>query len=71
MLPLREFQRRPQRVTDREAEIARLAANGLPSKEIAGQLGRSPRTVDNTLRGVYAKLGIRSRRDLAGALSAA
>lgn len=55
-------------LTDREAEIAELAADGLPSKQIAERLGLSPRTVDNTLRRVYTKLGISKRRELAGAL---
>lgn len=55
-------------LTERESEIAHLAAEGLPSKQIAGQLGLSSRTVDNTLRRVYTKLGISGRRDLAGVL---
>jgi DNA-binding CsgD family transcriptional regulator/tetratricopeptide (TPR) repeat protein len=55
-------------LTDREAQIATLAADGLASKQIAEQLGLSSRTVDNTLRRVYTKLGISKRGELAGAL---
>ena len=55
-------------LTDRELEIASLAADGLTSKQIAEQLHLSSRTVDNTLRRVYTKLGIAKRQQLAGAL---
>jgi DNA-binding CsgD family transcriptional regulator len=55
-------------LTEREAEIARLAADGLASKEIAARLDLSSRTVDNTLRRVYSKLGIAGRRELRAAL---
>jgi DNA-binding CsgD family transcriptional regulator len=51
-------------LTEREREIARLAAAGLPSKAIAGRLTLSVRTVDNHLNRVYAKLGISSRTQL-------
>jgi len=52
----------------RERQIAKLAASGVSSKEIAEQLFVSPRTVDNHLRRVYAKLGVRGRSQLASAL---
>jgi len=55
-------------LTDREREIATLAADGLASKQIAEHLDLSSRTVDNTLRRVYTKLGISKRQQLAGAL---
>jgi DNA-binding CsgD family transcriptional regulator/tetratricopeptide (TPR) repeat protein len=58
------------RLSPRELEIASLAAGGMTSKEIGDQLELSPRTVDNNLRRVYAKLGIGGRRDLAAALEA-
>ncbi len=51
-------------LTRREMEIASLAASGLTSKAIAGQLVVSVRTVDNVLRMVYAKLGVSGRGDL-------
>jgi DNA-binding CsgD family transcriptional regulator len=56
-------------LSPREHEIASLAATGLASKQIAEQLGLSPRTVDNNLRRAYAKLGIDGRHQLATALS--
>jgi len=52
-------------LTPREREIVKLAARGLPSKEIAGQLGLSRRTVDNHLQRAYEKLGVSSRAELA------
>ena len=55
-------------LTDREIDIASLAAKGLLSREIAEQLFLSRRTVDNYLQRVYVKLGITDRSDLAEAL---
>lgn len=55
-------------LTSRELEIARLAATGLTSKVIAERLVVSVRTVDNVLHGVYAKLGVAGRRELAGVI---
>ncbi len=53
----------------REAEVARLAAGGLTSKEIADRLYLSPRTVENHLQRVYTKLGVAGRDDLTDVLS--
>ncbi len=55
-------------LTDREREIAALAAAGEQSKEIAAALSLSVRTVDNHLQKAYAKLGIATRRELAAHL---
>ncbi|MCH6161312.1 LuxR C-terminal-related transcriptional regulator [Streptomyces marispadix] len=55
-------------LTDREREIADLAAAGEQSKEIAAELALSVRTVDNHLQKAYAKLGIATRRELAARL---
>jgi DNA-binding CsgD family transcriptional regulator len=55
-------------LTDREWEIAGLAAAGEQSKEIAAELALSVRTVDNHLQKAYAKLGIATRRELAARL---
>src|SRR5204863_530269 len=55
-------------LSERERQVARLAAAGVPSKEIAEQLFLSPRTVDNHLRRVYAKLGVSGRTQIALAL---
>ncbi|WP_405689557.1 AAA family ATPase [Streptomyces sp. NBC_01185] len=52
-------------LTPQELRIAGLVADGLSSKEIAGQLFLSPRTVEYHLYKVYPKLGISSRTDLA------
>jgi DNA-binding CsgD family transcriptional regulator len=58
----------PTELTRRELEIARLAAGGMSSKAIAARLVVSVRTVDNVLHSVYAKLGVKGRAELAGAV---
>jgi DNA-binding NarL/FixJ family response regulator len=57
-------------LTQREREVALLAAQGLSSRVIASQLAVSVRTVDNHLQVAYAKLGISGRRALPRALGA-
>jgi len=56
-------------LSDRELEIATLAASGLSSAEIARRLVLSTRTVDNHLQRVYQKLGLSSRTELTSALA--
>ncbi|MGB8859240.1 MAG: LuxR C-terminal-related transcriptional regulator [Ilumatobacteraceae bacterium] len=56
-------------LTEREREVAFLAANGMKSREIAEQLFVSLRTVSNHLQHVYDKLGVRGRDELRSALS--
>jgi DNA-binding CsgD family transcriptional regulator len=51
-------------LTPREREIARLAASGMSSREIATVLTVSIRTVGNHLQSVYGKLGVNRRSDL-------
>ena len=55
-------------LTPGEQRVAELVAGGLSNKEVAARLYLSVATVDTHLRGVYAKLGVRSRAQLAGRL---
>lgn len=48
-----------------EAEVARLAARGLPNAAIAERRGTSPRTVANQIARVLSKLRLPSRHALA------
>jgi DNA-binding CsgD family transcriptional regulator len=56
-------------LTAQERQIAELARDGLSNPEIGARLFLSRRTVEWHLRHVFAKLGIKSRRELAGALA--
>ncbi|MFY1695505.1 MULTISPECIES: LuxR C-terminal-related transcriptional regulator [unclassified Solwaraspora] len=57
-------------LTDREHQVAKLAAAGVASRDIAEQLYLSIRTVENHLQRAYGKLGVTGRGELAGALRA-
>ncbi|GAB2937622.1 LuxR family transcriptional regulator [Micromonospora polyrhachis] len=64
------FSIRQPTLTERERQIARLAAGGLPSRNIAEELYISTRTVENHLQRVYSKLGVTGRSELWSALRA-
>ncbi len=49
----------------REAEVARLLADGLSNKEIGGRLFISVHTVDSHVRSILNKLGVNSRAQVA------
>jgi DNA-binding CsgD family transcriptional regulator len=54
----------------RERDIAALILAGLSIGDIAGQLHISPHTVQDHLKAIYAKTGVRSRRQLAARMYA-
>ncbi|MFM9919620.1 AAA family ATPase [Lacisediminihabitans sp. H27-G8] len=53
-------------LTPQQAQIARLAAQGLSNREIGERLFLSPRTVGSHLYRIYPKVGVSSRIHLAG-----
>lgn len=56
-------------LTASESRVVELAAQGLPNKEIATRLYISVYTVEAHLSHAYAKLGVRSRAQLAARLA--
>jgi DNA-binding CsgD family transcriptional regulator len=57
-------------LTAAERAVVRLAAQGLSYKEIAAELHKSPYTVDNQLRRIRERLGVRSQIELVRACAA-
>jgi two-component system nitrate/nitrite response regulator NarL len=55
-----------QILTNREVEVARLVAQGLPNKRVAVRLGVEVGTVKIHLHNIYQKLQISGRLRLAG-----
>lgn len=56
-------------LTERERQVAELAARRHTVREIAQELGTSPSTIGNQLNAVYRKLAVGSRTELAAALA--
>jgi DNA-binding CsgD family transcriptional regulator len=66
--PRRPFRQGPGSLTARERRVAALAADGLTNRGIADALVVTVSTVEFHLASTYRKLGIASRRELAGVL---
>jgi DNA-binding CsgD family transcriptional regulator len=56
----------PLELTETERKVARLVAQGKTNREVADALFVSQSTVQANLKRIYAKLGVRSRTELAG-----
>jgi non-specific serine/threonine protein kinase len=52
-------------LTPREAQVAALVARGRTNREIAAELVIAPGTAANHVQHILAKLGFRSRREIA------
>ena len=52
-------------LTPQEDAVSALVAQGLSNREVAAELYVSPKTVQYHLTRIYAKLGLRSRSELA------
>ena len=56
---------RPAALSPREAELARLVAEGLTNRQIAERLVISERTAQNHVQHILAKLGFTTRSQIA------
>jgi DNA-binding CsgD family transcriptional regulator len=57
-------------LTESERRVVTLASEGRSNRDIAQALYVTPKTVEGHLRKAYGKLGVRSKRELAGAIGA-
>ena len=51
----------PGGLTPREADVLRLVALGLTTRQVAERLGISAKTADHHIQHVYAKIGVSNR----------
>lgn len=68
LTPTKRTNADPARLTPQELAVARLAASGLSNRDIAAEMAISAKTVQFHVSNVYAKLGVRSRLQLANRL---
>jgi DNA-binding CsgD family transcriptional regulator len=69
--PHSEAQAGPGALTASERRVVYLAAEGRDDRDIAQALYVTPKTIDKHLTNAFRKLGVRSRRELSGALTQA
>jgi DNA-binding CsgD family transcriptional regulator len=69
--PHSEVKAGPGALTASERRVVYLAAEGRDDRDIAQALYVTPKTIDKHLTNAFRKLGVRSRRELSGALTQA
>jgi len=52
---------RPAGLSERECQVLGLIASGMATKQVARQLGISPKTCDHHIQSVYGKVGVSTR----------